>query len=369
MLPIKHLMTVVAGRVRLLAALLALGACGSLAPVSPPVVDQLNLAALSAEVDAGAYGRIATVVVTQGGTVVFEDYFGSQSPDGLVDMRSAGKSLTAIAAGIAIEEGVISGVDVPVIPVFADRAPIVNDGEIKRSIVLRDLLTMRSVLDCNDWRPSPGNEERMYRTRDWTRFALDIPVDPRASAAAGGASRFSYCTAGVFLIGQMIEHESGVRFDQYVASRVFDQIGVTDVEWTRSPSGEIQSGGQLSLRARDAERIGRLVLNEGRWDGEQIVPAAWIAEMLTPASWPRQDLSYAYLWWRAEFHVGASDRTVDTMMMMGNGGNIVAVIPEYDAVVVVQSRNYNTPGDFEISRDLIERFILEGLADGDARTR
>lgn len=350
-------------------AFMVLGACGSLTPVSPPVADEMSLAALSTEVDAGAFGRIAAVVVSQGGALVFEDYFGRQSPDGLVDMRSAGKSLTAIAAGIAIEEGVISGVDAAVIPVFADRAPIAHDGEIKRSIVLRDLLTMRSAFDCNDWRPSPGNEERMYRTRDWTRFALDLPVDPQASAAAGGASRFSYCTAGVFLIGQMIERESGERFDQYVASRVFDQIGIADVEWTRSPSGEIQSGGQLSLRARDAEWIGRLVLNEGRWYGEQIVPAAWIAEMLTPASWPRQDLSYGYLWWRAEFRVGASDRTVDTMMMMGNGGNIVAVIPEYDAVVVVQSRNYNTPDDFEISRDLIERFVLDGLADRDARTR
>ncbi|WP_425038584.1 serine hydrolase domain-containing protein [Primorskyibacter sp. S187A] len=367
--PIKQLMPAVPGWSHLLMAFLALGACGSLTPVSPPVVDQLNLAALSAEVDAGAFGRIAAVVVSQGGTVVFEDYFASQSPDGLVDMRSAGKSLTAIAAGIAIEEGLISGVDAPVISVFADRAPIALDGEIKRSIVLRDLLTMRSALDCNDWRPSPGNEERMYRTRDWTRFALDLPVDPRASAAAGGASRFSYCTAGVFLIGQMIERESAERFDRYVASRVFDQIGVTDVEWTRSPSGEIQSGGQLGLRARDAERIGRLVLNEGRWGGQQIVPAAWIAEMVTPASWPRQDLSYGYLWWRGEFRVGASVRTVDTIMMMGNGGNIVAVIPEYDAVVVVQSRNYNTPGDFERSRDLIERFVLDGLADRDARTR
>jgi len=369
MLPIKQLMPAVPGRAGLLMAILALCACGSLTPVSPPFVDDLSFAALSAQVDAGAYGRIAAVVVSQGGTVVFEDYFGSQSPDGLVDMRSAGKSLTAIAAGIAIEEGVISGVDAPVIPVFADRAPIAHDGEIKASIVLRDLLTMRSALDCNDWRPSPGNEERMYRTRDWTRFVLDLPVDPRASAAAGGASRFGYCTAGVFLIGQMIERESGERFDQYVASRVLGRIGAADVEWTRSPSGEIQSGGQLSLRARDAERIGRLVLNEGRWDGEQIVPAAWIAEMLTPASWPRQDLSYGYLWWRAEFRVGASDRTVDTMMMMGNGGNIVAVIPEYDAVVVVQSRNYKTPGDFEISRDLIERFILDRLSDRGAGTR
>ena len=75
--PIKQPMPAVLGWSHLLMAFLALGACGSLAPVSPPVVDELSLAALSAHVDAGAYGHIAAVVVSQGGTVVFEDYFGS----------------------------------------------------------------------------------------------------------------------------------------------------------------------------------------------------------------------------------------------------------------------------------------------------
>ena len=234
--------------------------------------------------------------------------------------------------------------DVPLLPVFADRAPFANAGEIKRSIVLRDLLSMRSALDRNDWRPSPGNEERMYHTRDWTGFTLDLPVGPRASAVAGRSSCFSYCTAGVFLIGQMIERQSGERFDRYVASRNLDQIGVANVEWTRSPSGEVQSGGQLSLRAQDAERIGRLVLNEGRWKGAQIIPADWITEMLRPVSWPRHDLSYGYLWWRGELRVGETDQIAETELMIGNGGNIFAVVPEFDAVVAVQARAIILPG-------------------------
>jgi CubicO group peptidase (beta-lactamase class C family) len=353
----------------LLPALLALGACGSVAPMSHPVVDQLNLGELSAEVDDGAFGRIAAVVVSQGGTVIFEDYFGGQSPDGFVDMRSVGKSLTAIAAGIAIQEGTISGVDAPVIPIFADRGPIAHDGDIKRSIVLRDLLAMRSALDCNDWRPSPGNEERMYRTPDWTRFALDLPVDTRASTNGGGTARFSYCTAGVFLIGQMIERGSGQRFDRYVVSRIFEPIGVSGAQWTRSPSGEIQSGGQLSLRARDAERVGRLVLNEGRWNGRQVVPASWIDEMLTPVTFPSPGLSYGYLWWRAELRLGDTGQAFDTALMIGNGGNLVVIVPTFEAVVVVQARNYNTPGDFEMSRAIIERFILPALASRDIAAR
>jgi CubicO group peptidase (beta-lactamase class C family) len=209
----------------------------------------------------------------------------------------------------------------------------------------------------------------MYRTRDWTRFALDIPVADGVTGAGTGSSRFSYCTAGVFLIGQMLERGTWLRFDEFVANRIFEPIGVSGALWSRSPSGEIQSGGQLSMRARDAMRIGQLVLNEGEWNGRRIVPQAWIAEMLMPVSSPSAGLSYGYLWWMAEFRVGDTGSVFDAALMIGNGGNLVVVVPEADSVIVVQARNYNMAGDFEVSRALVEQFILPALLDPDAGAR
>jgi CubicO group peptidase (beta-lactamase class C family) len=349
---------------RVLAAFLALclGGCAPPPPPTPALADQLELAALSLSVDAGEHGDIAAILVSQSGQTVFEDYFGRHDPDSLVDMRSVGKSLTALAVGAAIDSGALESVNQPVMPLFEDRVPHRHDTPAKQAITVRDLLTMRSALDCNDWDPaSPGNEERMYRRRDWTDFVLNLPVDPQASEASGGAARFSYCTAGVFLLGQVVENEAGLAFDEFVETRILEPIGVREVAWRRSPSGEVQSGGQLGMRARDAERIGRLVLNRGSWEGRSIVPRAWIEEMLTPVSSPVAGLRYGYLWWLA----GADpDRNrAPIAMMIGNGGNIVAVAPDFDAVIVIQATNYNRPDALQTSLDLLAEAILPAVSD------
>jgi CubicO group peptidase (beta-lactamase class C family) len=342
---------------------LTLCACAPKAAVTPAIVDELNIPALSASVDNGDYGRIAAIVVSRNGRIVFEDYFGRQTADDLVDMRSVGKSLTALAAGVAINEGAVSSLDAPVLPTFADNVQIDEDDPVRNGIVLRDLLTMRTPLDCNDWEDSPGNEERMYRTRNWTQFALNIPVDQAFSSDTVTAWPFRYCTAGVFLTGQMLQRQTGIRFDQYVENRILEPLGVSNVQWRRSPTGEVQSGGQLRMRALDAERIGRLVLNEGAWDGQQIIPQPWIREMLTPVSSPGAGLAYGYLWWLTEFQTRRNFEVFPSALMIGNGGNLVAVVPSLDAVIVIQAQNYNVPHDFEISRTLIQRYILPALVD------
>jgi CubicO group peptidase (beta-lactamase class C family) len=342
---------------------LTLCACAPNAAVTPAIVDDLNIPALSAHVDNGDYGQIAAVVVSRSGRIVFEDYFGHQTADDLVDMRSVGKSLTALAAGVAIDEGAVSGITEPVLPVFADRFQIAEYSPLKNGIVLQDLLTMRTPLDCNDWQDSPGNEERMYRTRNWTQFALNIPVDPAFASGSRYTPSFRYCTAGVFLAGQMLQSITEVRFDQYVQNRILEPIGVTGLQWRKSPSGEVQSGGQLRMRALDAERIGRLVLNEGAWDGQQIIPQPWIKEMLTPVSSPGAGLAYGYLWWLTDFRSRGDVEVVPAALMIGNGGNLVAVVPSLDAVVVIQEQNYNVPHDFEVSRALLQRYILPALLD------
>jgi CubicO group peptidase (beta-lactamase class C family) len=160
----------------------------------------------------------------------------------------------------------------------------------------------------------------------------------------------------------VIERTSGLAFDAFVEGRILNPIGVHNVAWRRSPSGEVQSGGQLGLRARDAERIGRLVLNDGFWEGRPVVPRAWIAEMLIPVSTPTPGLRYGYLWWLA----GSDDRPANTSMalMIGNGGNIVAVAHDFDAVVVIQATNYNQPGALQASLNLLSDFILPALSNG-----
>jgi len=276
---------------------------------------------------------------------------------GLHDIRSAGKSITALAVGAAIADGALASVEEPVWPLLG------AGGGDHDDITVRDLLTMSSALDCNDWegRRSPGFEERMYRRRSWRDFVLSLPLDPAYERDADGRGRFAYCTAGVFLLGQVVQEVTGEPFDAYVQRRLFDPIGVGPVVWRRSRSGEVQSGGQLEIGAEDLARIGRLVLERGRHGDAQVLPASWTKEMLRPWRQLGPHAYYGYLFWAGL--VRSPRGTEPGWSMMGNGGNLVVLLDELDTVVVVQAANYNDGGASEASLRVVSA-ALDGLVPG-----
>lgn len=342
---------------------MALSANAAAADNTAASSDTLNLQSMTAAIESGGYRRIEAIIVDRGGMIVYEDYFRRSGPESRIDARSAGKSITAIALGMAIEDGALTGVDQPLLSFFSDEEPIAHDGSAKRGITLHDALSMSSVLDCNDWiTRSPGNEERMYDSRNWTRFALDIPIDPQFRRhAESGQGRFSYCTAGVFLLGRVIERAVGEPFEAYVQRRLFDPLNIHDPEWRRAPEGVVQTGGQLSLRARDFAAIGRLIMNRGDHDGRSLISRDWIRDMLRPRVQATPDQAYGYLWWAANFRVGESDTVYSGFFMSGNGGNKVVLIPELDTVVTILSTNYNRRDMHQQTTELIERHILPAI--------
>jgi CubicO group peptidase (beta-lactamase class C family) len=319
------------------------------AAAPPPPMDRV------AEVIAeGRLGRIKAVIVEQRGEILYEGYFDGADPEDRHDIRSAGKSITALALGRAIADGHVASLDVS--PLSALGAQ-----EAYGAITLRDLVTMSSALDCNDWDlDSPGQEDRMYPKREWTPHALAIPLNRGYARGRDGFGRFSYCTAGVFLAGRYIGEQAGTPFDAYVQRTLFDPLGITDVQWKRSRAGEVQAGGQIEMRPRDLARIGRLVLDQGTVGSERIVPEAWIEEMLTPYVRATDSDDYGYLWWLRAYRHG--EFTTPGWYAIGNGGTTLVVFEELDAVVLVVAANYNQPGMHQMARDIIERGALPLLA-------
>ena len=319
---------------------------GGMGMAIPPT----SFSGLESSIRRGDYGKIVAVEAEQHRSKVFAANFALKAGE-LHDIRSAGKSLTALAVGLAIEDGKLTSVNERVWPLLGS-AP----DDPHNQITVRDLLTMSSALDCDDTKPSsPGQEERMYRTRVWRSFAMTIPLDPSYRRDNRGFGRFSYCTAGVFLLGQVVEKATGEHFDEYVGRRILSPLGITAVQWRRSSSGEIQSGGQLRIGAADLVRIGRMVLDHGRWQGQQIVPESWVRQMLTPYRTPDLASRYGYLWWL--FIVPTPAGPQPSWMMSGNGGNFVAIFRDYDAVIVVQSANYNQRQGGERSFDIVRQVV------------
>jgi CubicO group peptidase (beta-lactamase class C family) len=142
-------------------------------------------------------------------------------------------------------------------------------------------------------------------------------------------------------------------------------LGITRRTWARSSSAEVLTGGMLRLRTRDLAKLGRLLLDRGRWSGKQQVPAAWIDRSLSvqrrpnKAQDPAGQLGYGYLLYRRDYATPCGPKS--GWYMSGNGGNHVVVLKDLDAVVVVTRTNYNTRGTHDQTWRLTEQHLLPRL--------
>lgn len=299
---------------------------------------------LSDVVATGEYGQITSVWIEQDGDVVYEAYFEGMDADTFHNMRSAGKTITGMLAGTAIDDGYFASVDIKVAPYFSDLRPFGNDDPRKDGISLEDLLTMSGPLECDDWNSfSRGHEERMYLVEDWSSFYWNLPVKNRPSweipESDGGFGRlFVYCTAGVQLVGETIERAVGTSVPEYAASRVFGPIGIENPKWNFASTGQAHLGGGIELTTRDWAKVARLYLNRGRAGERQVISESWINASLSDHVRIDDSTNYGYLWWRPEYFVDG--KRFSANMMSGSGGNRVYVLPEFGIVVVLTKNDF-----------------------------
>ena len=354
-----------------IAALSIMPGCASRAQDPPPPalavgLDKLGgagqsvLTQLGQAVQADSFPNTTSVLLVQNDTLVYEGYFGYGDRRLLNDTRSATKTLTALVVGIAIEAGYLRRED-RVFDILADLAPFAHDSDLKRSITVSDLLTMSSALSCNDDdATSPGNEENMYPLKDWSRWAVDIPVKEGYQRNADGRGPFAYCTAGSFLLGQVLERTTGRSVDAYFREVLFDPLGIQTWDWSRSPTGEFMTGGGLRLQARDLAKIGLAVLNEGEWQGRHVFPASWLQEGTTAQVRANEEQTYGYQMWRRTWRSDSCGAT-EAAYMSGNGGNAIVILPEFDAVIVVTRQHYGRRGMHQQTIRIIENYVMEAM--------
>lgn len=281
--------------------------------------------------DLSVYGQITSVLVSQRRELVVEEYV-EGDPDTLRNTRSCTKTVAGMLLGIAIERGVVSGVEARLAELLGEPAP---------PVALRELLTMSSCLDCNDWdERSPGNEELMYPQDDWLRFALRLPL--RESTG------FSYCTAGVVALGIALERCLGEPLSEFARRELFEPLGIEHAEWVLTPKGQTSTAGGLELTSRSLLRLGELYLR----GGEGVIPTEWVAESIRPHSRVDAEIEYGYLWWLREY---AGERC---FFMTGMGGNRVHVFPDSERVAVITTTNFDRRDAHTLSDRLLTAELL-----------
>jgi CubicO group peptidase (beta-lactamase class C family) len=249
-------------------------------------VDPAPLLDLIARIRRREYGTVDSLLVARHGRLVVEEYFGGWSEGRAHTVQSVTKSVTSLLVGLAIAEGRV-GLDDRVLDLFPGYQPVANDDDRKRRLTLADLLTMRSGLN---WSEDPYAGSPLERLNgcgcDWLRFVLDWPMREQPG------TRWEYVSGGPILLGGVVGAVTGERVDRFADSRLFGPLGVRGATWARGlPDGLPHMGGGLDLRPRDMAKLGALIVDGGRWQGNQVVPESWIREStarLVPPAVSRQ---------------------------------------------------------------------------------
>ncbi|MFN7725833.1 MAG: serine hydrolase domain-containing protein [Rubrivivax sp.] len=311
----------------------------------------LSTAALGATPpDLDSLPAATSVLLQRDGRTLVETYARGADESTLHDTRSVTKSLTALTVAAAVQDGLLAW-DEPVFHHFSERAPFAHDGPAKRGITVGDLLTMSSALDCNDWDDgSPGNEEHMYPQREWLRWVLDLPTR-HVQRDASGRQPFAYCTAGVFLLGQLLERRAPGGLDAYQARRLFTPLGIGRWQWSRSPSGEAMTGGGLRLSTRDLTRIAQMLLQQG----SPVLTPDMVQRTLRVQRDGGRGMGYGQLMWQRDFKTACGPQR--GWLMAGNGGNLVAVFIDSQTSVVLTRTHYNQRQMHEQSWAFVEALL------------
>lgn len=324
-------------------------------PISADYIDTMKIEALNKKILARNYKDITSIVVIKDGKLLLEEYFNGAKRNALHDMRSVGKTFASTLLGIAIRDGYIQS-ETKQLSAFYDLKKHPNYSPAKDSILLKDLLTMSSVLTGLDMDPqSPGGEEKMYPTANWVDFTLDLPADETKLAE----KRWEYFTAGVVLLGDVIHKSVPNGLENYAAKNLFQPLGITNYKWQFTPQKVVNTAGGLQMRSLDFAKYGQLYQNKGMWNGQQVLPKEWVEKSLSHQIPIAKDEYYGYLFWNKTYQVDG--KAYEVYYCSGNGGNKIIVFKDQPLVIVVTATAYNQPYGHSQVDAMIRDYLIPAI--------
>jgi len=266
-----------------------------------------------------------SVLIIRHGHLIFECYVHPYDPAMLHNVKSVSKSMLSALVGRLEADGVIDSLGQSAAALLPGHIDIEND-QRKAQITLEHLLTMTAGLDLDENGPIT---QEIFSSADWIKTAW-----ARDRVTAPGV-QYNYSTALTHTMSGILTELTGRTASELADSLLFGPMGCDAHQWAVGPQGYSFGGAELFLTPRDMARFGMLFLHNGRWQGEQLVPADWVQRSTQnqvshlPGAQP-----YGYWWWLDE---------VSNPSARGWGGQAVVVVRSEDLVAVMTGGDHTLP--------------------------
>jgi CubicO group peptidase (beta-lactamase class C family) len=331
------------------------------------------------DINRGKYREVHSVLIFKDGKLVLEEYFeghryqwdGPNHHGELVtwnrsmlhDIKSDTKSVVSICIGIAIDEGFIESIHQSIFDYLPEHQHLNTDG--KDRITIEHLLTMTSGLEWDEWSAPLSSRDNdiieiwfqdAEEGKDPLTFILEKPLVDEPGTS------FTYSGGNMIVLGEIIRNATNMYIDEFSTKYLFEPLGIDSSNWTvRYTDGVIEAAGSLEIRPRAMVKIGVTFLNEGVWNGEQIVSEEWVEKSATPYAdnkgidipgTDKRNVGYSYSWWTKEYPES------DAFYAGGWGGQNIFVFPDLNTVVVTTGGTYTRTTRI---MSLLERHIIPAL--------
>ncbi len=307
-------------------------------------------AAVVAFLDAAAAKgyELHSLAVARGGRIAARGWFAPYRADAPHSLYSLSKGFTSTAVGFAIAEGKLRLTD-KVIDFFPQQRPA-QVSEHLAALCIEHLLTM-SVGHPTDATLTVTRDE------DWVRSFLALPIE----FAPG--SVYLYNSAATYMLSAIVQKLSGEKLVDYLRPRFFDPLGLPKMRWAECPRGINTGGWGLSATTESLIKYGQFYLQNGRWNGKQLLPCEWIERATTfkiqqPA---RNGEDLEQLKKTSDWHQGYCYQILrcrhDAFRNDGSFGQYCVVMPKLDTVVAITGNTLDLQG----ALNLVWDHLLPGL--------
>ena len=270
-------------------------------------------------------GTVAYVIIKDS-TLLFEQYWEDYSPESHSNSFSMAKSIVSLAIGAAIDDGFIKNVDQPVSDFYPE-----FQGYNGKPLTLRHLLTMSAGVDFNEAYSSPFSPTtKLYYGDDLQQIALGMKEIEEPGV------NFIYQSGVTQLLAFIVEKATGENISSYVSRKFWTPMNAEeDALWSLDKKDGIEKAYCcFNSNARDFARFGQLILNEGDWNGRQLISSSYLKEATTPDTgllfkeYNETNHCYGFQFWHLSYN------GMEIPYMRGILGQYIFIIPDLNAVVV-----------------------------------